>query len=113
MSPSPAPRTARLSILWTFVTASLLPVPEAQDQELLGGDGRVGQEVCGGIDRRGVDAEVPEQGRGGDVEAGCEPEALATRLPRETGCEDCAVTLEGGQRRIAWVSGFESGITTA
>ena len=70
------------------------------------GDGRVGQEVCGRIDRRGVDAEVPEQGRCGDVEARCEVEALGTRLSRETGCDDGPVALEGGQGRLAWVDGL-------
>ena len=103
---SPAPRTSRLSILWTFVTATSRPVAEVQDDELIGGDGRVGQEVCGGIDRRGVDSEVPEQGRCRDVKARCEVEALRTRLPRETGCDDRPVALEGGQGRLVWVDGL-------
>ena len=54
--------TSRLSILWTFVTGAPCPVPEVQDDELVGGHGSVGQEVRAGIDRGGIDAEVPEQG---------------------------------------------------
>ena len=51
------------------MTASSFLAREAQDDELLGGDGRVGQEVRGGIDCGWVDSEVPEQSGRGDVEA--------------------------------------------
>ena len=46
----------------------LPPRLDVQEDELVDGDGRVGQEVRARVDSGGVDSEVPEQGGCGDVE---------------------------------------------
>ena len=76
VSPLGDPKSFRLSILWTFVTARTVTFgspPVSCDRggdELVGLEAPVDQEVRARIDRRGVDPEVPEDGGGRDVEAG-------------------------------------------
>ncbi len=106
MSPSPAPKICLLSILWTFVTGRSRPRQEIQDDELVGGNGRVGQEVRARVDRGGVDSEVPEQGGRGDVDARSPVPALGAGLLRETDRDEGPVALEGDDRRIAGLDGL-------
>ena len=103
VSPSPEPRTCRLSILWTFVTGSCFLVPEVENDELVGGDSRVGQEVRARIDRGRVDPEVPQDGRRRDVDARSPREVLGVLLPREPDGDERPLTLEGDDR---WLAGL-------
>ena len=83
----------------------LLPRLVVQDDELVGGDGRVGQEVHARIDRGGVDSEVPEQGRRGDVEIRSPGPPLGVDLPRETdGDEGPVAFFDDG--RLAGLEGL-------
>ena len=67
-SSPPEPRTSAAVDPLDVRDGELLPRSDVQKDELVGGHGLVGQEVRARIDRGGVDAEVPEQSRRGDVE---------------------------------------------
>ena len=78
-----------------------LTSPDVQDDELAGGNGRVGQEVRARVDRGGVDPEVSGQGGSGDVEARSPGPGLRAVLLRETDGDEGAVALEGDDGRSA------------
>ena len=72
-----------------------------------------GQEVRARVDDGGVDSEVPEHRRRGDIDTGSLVQLWAAGPLRKTDGDEGAVTLEGDDGRIAGLVGLPEGITAA
>ena len=107
VSPSPAPRTCPAVDLLDVRDGELLPRPDVgMTSSSVGTLGSARKSVLG-IDRGGVDSEVAEHGRRGDVERPiARLKLLGTVLPRETDGDEGPVALEGDEGRLAGLDGL-------